>query len=180
MFALFRINFNNQYYAAFSDAEQLKQAKKLWLESLRQYPAAQILQGARRAIETSDYLPTLSRMRRCCEESLGELGLPEPRAAYLEACSAAQPPEARHWSHPAVYWAGRDCGFAILAATTESKGWPAFNAAYQARCATLLRGEPLPDVPPPPAPALETKPLPKEQALAQLRKLRESLDGSVT
>ena len=69
VFALFRLNFHNQYYAAFSEAEQLRQIKKLWLESLRDFPPAQILQGARRAIDASEYLPTLHRMRSCCDES---------------------------------------------------------------------------------------------------------------
>lgn len=176
VFALFRLNYNNQYYAAFSDAEQLKQTKKLWLESLRAYPPAQLLQGARRAIETSDYLPGLSRMRRCCEESLGALGLPDARDAYREASSAASPPEARDWSHPVVYWAGRDAGWRFLATTTESEGWPRFNHAYQARCAALLRGETLPPVPPPPAPALQAQPLSHDQALATLRRLRREYD----
>jgi hypothetical protein len=176
VFALFRLNYNNQYYAAYSDAEQLKQAKKLWLGSLRDYPPVQILQGARRAIESSDYLPNLSRMRRCCEESLGDLGLPTPRAAYLEACSAAHPPEGRRWSHRAVYWAAHDCNFRFLATATESEGWPRFSAAYQRRCAALLRGESLPDIPPPPAPALELQALPREEALAALRRLRREID----
>lgn len=176
VFALFRLNYNNQYYAAFSDAQQLKQTKKLWLESLRAYPPAQILQGARLAIETSDYLPALSRMRRCCEESLAALGLPDARAAYREASSATAPPEARDWSHPVVYWAGRDTGWRLLAGTTEREGWPPFNRAYQARCAALLRGDTLPPVPPPPAPALEVQRLPREDALATLRRLRREYD----
>ncbi|NCF19406.1 MAG: hypothetical protein GWP63_14275, partial [Haliea sp.] len=57
MFALFRLNYHNQYYAAFPDAEQLKQIKKLWLESLADYPVEQILKGAKHAIEHSEYLP---------------------------------------------------------------------------------------------------------------------------
>ena len=42
MFALFRLNYHNQYYAAFPDAEQLKQIKKLWLDALRDYPVVAI------------------------------------------------------------------------------------------------------------------------------------------
>ena len=49
VFALFRLNFHNQYYAAFAEAEQLRQIKKLWLESLRDYPPALLLLGARLA-----------------------------------------------------------------------------------------------------------------------------------
>ena len=34
VFALFRLNYHNQYYAAWSDAEQVKQVKRLWLEAV--------------------------------------------------------------------------------------------------------------------------------------------------
>ena len=70
VFALFRLNYHNQYYAAYPDAEQVKQIKKLWLESLTKYPVAVILQGAKQAIEHSDYLPTLSRMHQFCIDYL--------------------------------------------------------------------------------------------------------------
>ncbi|MDP5054286.1 MAG: replication protein P, partial [Congregibacter sp.] len=136
VFALFRLNYHNQYYAAFSEAEQLRQIKKLWLDSLRDVPPAQILQGAKLAIENSEYLPTLHRMHKCCEDSLPALGLPGPRDAYLEACNAGSPPELKHWSHPVVYWAGRDCGWQRLAASPETQSWPIFSEHYQTRCAT--------------------------------------------
>ena len=62
VFALFRLNYHNQYYAAWSDAEQVNQVKRLWLEALDAYPTAVILRAAQHAIEHSDYLPTLNRM----------------------------------------------------------------------------------------------------------------------
>ena len=60
VFALFRLNFYNQYYAAWSDSQQLGQVKRLWLEALSGFSADLILRGARRAIEGSEYLPTLT------------------------------------------------------------------------------------------------------------------------
>ena len=50
VFALFRINFHNQYHAAFGNTELLNQAKKLWLETLSRYSVETILHGARTAI----------------------------------------------------------------------------------------------------------------------------------
>ena len=91
VFALFRLNYHNQYYAAYPDDTQLKQIKKLWLESLGHYPVEQILLGAKYAIEHSDYLPTLHRMIESCQQCLVELGLPAPREAYEEACNAPSP-----------------------------------------------------------------------------------------
>ena len=99
VFALFRLNYHNQYYAAFPDAEQLRQIKKLWLESLSDYPVEQILKGAKHAIENSEYLPTLNRMLECCQQGLAELGLPSPYDAFVEACRAPSPsPAEPAWS----------------------------------------------------------------------------------
>ena len=49
VFALFRLNYHNQYYAAYPDQSQLKQIKKLWLDSLAGFPVEQILKGAKPA-----------------------------------------------------------------------------------------------------------------------------------
>ncbi|MFU8763012.1 MAG: replication protein P [Haliea sp.] len=174
VFALFRLNYHNQYYAAYPDAEQLKQIKKLWLESLAEYPVEQILRGARHAIENSEYLPTLHRMLECCREGIAGLGLPEPYQAYQEACRARSPRSAQAWSHPAVYLAGRDSDWFFLANNPERVTWPVFRQHYQDYCTRVLRGEHLTV---PEEAALEQhapEPLSTEQQLAQLKKLRES------
>jgi Replication protein P len=173
IFALFRLNYHNQYYAAFPDAEQLRQIKKLWLESLSDYPVEHILKGARHAIEHSEYLPTLNRMLECCQQGLADLGLPTAHDAYVEACRAPSPKSAQRWSHPAVYLAGRDSDWYFLTNNTERTSWPVFKEHYDGYCARVLRGEAL-DVPEPAT--LERKPaepLTAEEQLTQLHKLRE-------
>jgi hypothetical protein len=173
VFALFRLNYHNQYYAAFPDAEQLKQIKKLWLESLGDYPVEQILKGAKHAIEHSEYLPTLNRMLECCQQSLSDFGLPAAHDAYVEACRAPSPRSAQRWSHPAVYLAGRDSDWFFLTNNTERTSWPVFKEHYQQYCARVLRGESL-EVPAPEA--LERQPsapLSREDQLAELGKLKE-------
>ncbi|MCB1704358.1 MAG: hypothetical protein KDI17_05815 [Halioglobus sp.] len=173
VFALFRLNYHNQYYAAYPSAEQLNQIKKLWLESLSVYPVEHILKGARHAIENSEYLPTLNRMLECCQQGLSDLGLPHPHDAYVEACRAASPKSAQAWSHAAVYLAGRDSDWFFLANNTERTSWPVFKAHYEQYCARVLRGETL-EIPRPAA--LEkhaAAPLAPEEQLAHLRALRE-------
>ena len=173
VFALFRLNYHNQYYSAYPDAEQLKQIKKLWLDALADYPTEQILKGAKHAIENSEYLPTLNRMLECCQQGLSDLGLPSARDAYVEACRAASPRAAQAWSHPAVYLAGRDSDWYFLANNTERTSWPVFCEHYQHYCTRVLRGETLTM---PAREALERHegaPLSKEDQLAELKKLRE-------
>lgn len=173
VFALFRLNYHNQYYAAYPDAEQLRQIKKLWLDSLGEYPVEQILRGARHAIEHSEYLPTLHRMRECCELGLTTLGLPSPRDAFLEACRAGSPKAAQPWSHPAVYVAGRDSDWFFLSNNPEQKTWPVFRERYRQVCQRVLRGEKL-EMPPPEALEQQpSQPLSREEQLAALHALRE-------
>jgi hypothetical protein len=173
VFALFRLNYHNQYYAAYPDSEQLTQIKRLWLDALADYPVAQILQGARVAIETSEYLPTLHRMLECCRQGLRELGLPGPREAYVEACNAQAPRSAQPWSHPAVYLAGRDTGWFFLAGSEEQATWPVFRRHYQRWCDRVMAGETL-EIPAPAALEQQpAEPLSREEQKEQLRRLRE-------
>jgi hypothetical protein len=143
VFALFRLNYHNQYYAAWSEAQQLGQVKRLWLEALGHFSSDLILMGARRAIEGSEYLPTLNRMLASCSEALGELGLPTASAAYEEACLAPSPKAEAAWTHPIAYLAGRDAGWYLLANHQRSEAWPAFQAHYNQWLRRALAGETL-------------------------------------
>ncbi|MCP5170651.1 MAG: replication protein P [Porticoccaceae bacterium] len=147
VFALFRINFHNQYHAAFGDTQLVNQAKKLWLESLARFTPQQVLMGARQIIEQSEYLPTLHRMINCCEEQIAGEGTPPLRAAYLEACSASSPKAAFNWSHPIVYHAGKQTGWYLLHNEPETVSFPRFRDCYRLLCRQLAEGMtfPLPE-----------------------------------
>jgi hypothetical protein len=174
VFALFRLNYHNQYYAAYPDQSQLVQIKKLWLEALAELPVEQILRGAKHAIEHSEYLPTLNRMIESCQAGLSEYGLPDAREAYLEACRAASPKSAQPWSHPAVYLAGRDSDWFFLANNEERITWPVFRAHYQHHVAAVLRGETLAVPSPEALEQHKAEPLSPEAQIAELKKLRDS------
>ena len=172
IFALFRLNYHNQYYAAYPDAEQVKQVKKLWLESLNKYPVRILLQAAKNAIEKSEYLPTLSRMHEQCVTQLSESGLPGAHQAYLQACQAPSPKASQSWSHPIVYLAGRDTGWFILANEPETKAFKAFEQHYHKYLERVLLGETF-EIPALPAPESQApEPLDKEIQLELLAKLK--------
>jgi hypothetical protein len=178
VFTLFRVNYHNQFYAAYPDSEPLNLAKRLWLDALSEYPTKVILQGAKHAIETSEYLPTLHRMIESCQASFTSLGLPEPRAAYLEACHAPSPKQNAQWSHPAVYHAGRASDWFFLSNNPESSTWPVFNKHYQYYVAQVLAGEtlalPTPVEVPLIAPTTSMSLEARKKAIADLkRKLRD-------
>ncbi len=176
VFALFRLNYHNQYYKAFEDASQLNQAKKLWLEALAGIDIESILRGARRCIEDSEYLPTLHRMLESCNAArCATHGLPAARDAYIEAATA--PRDAHRWSHAAVWHAARATGLQWLASGRESDVLPVFERHYGDACARLFAGEELALPLPPrestqPAQNAQTE-MSIEERRAALRKLRE-------
>lgn len=175
VFALFRINFHNQYHAAFSDTQLLNQAKKLWLETLGYFSAEQILRGARQVIEQSEYLPTLHRMIEHCEEAGAATGLPSLREAYLEACTAPSPKAAHSWSHPVVYHAGKATGWRLLSHETEAMSFPRFRDHYRRLCQQMAQGVEMP-APEKALPEKPAAPLSKAENIKQLQKLRKILD----
>ncbi|MEZ5530365.1 MAG: replication protein P [Porticoccaceae bacterium] len=174
VFALFRLNYHNQFYSAYSDTDLLNQVKRLWLEALAHFSSEQILQGAKRVIETSDYLPTLNRMMQCCEEFSAPEGLPAPRQAYLEACNAPSPKAEFHWSHPLVYHAGLATGWYRLANEPENSSYPAFLEHYRRLARELARGQQL-ALPDPDNSGQEKQPLSREEARRKLAELKSSL-----
>ncbi|MDO6746315.1 hypothetical protein [Gilvimarinus sp. 1_MG-2023] len=176
VFALFRINYHNQYYKAYSDSSVLAQIKKLWLESLVRFEPDTIRRGAREVIESSDYLPTLHRMLTACQGDLSKHGLKDPHAAYIEACHAPSPKAAQRWSHPAVYHAGKASDWYFLASSTERTAYPVFAGHYKRLCEQVINGVslPLPDAPALPE-SIET-PLSREENQRRMQALRDDLD----
>ena len=175
VFALFRLNYHNQYYAAWSDAEQVKQVKRLWMDALDTYPNAVILRAAKHAIERSDYLPTLNRMIKACRHCLSDLGLPSPYDAYQEACLAPSPKSGAPWSHPAVYLAGRDSDWFFLAGQPENKSWPIYREHYERWVSRAAKGEMLDGPERAPLSPPDDNPLSAEEQSTHLTRLRKEI-----
>ncbi len=173
VFALFRLNYHNQFYAAYPDNSQLNQIKRLWLESLSRFSPETILLAARHTIEHSDYLPTLNRMRASCQEALTHQGLPSSHDAFIEACEKPSPKNQQTWSHPAVYFAGRDSDWFFMANNIESKTFPVFQRHYERYVDLVLRGETLTLPTQPELPPKANRVLNTAEQLAALRALRE-------
>lgn len=176
VFALFRINYHNQYYKAYSDTQVLNQIKKLWMESLSQFSPETILQGARKVIEESEYLPTLHRMMRACQGDPEKFGLVDAHRAYVEACRAPSPKAMHAWSHPAVYHAGCASDWFFLASNNEKNAFPIFERHYLKICAKVMQGEELPAPNIQALPETIETPLSKAENLKRMEDLRKTLD----
>lgn len=176
VFALFRINYHNQYYAAFKDNELLNQARRLWLNSLAQFAPETILRGARKVIEESEYLPTLHRMIRACQGDPSKFGLVDAHQAYVEACRAPSPKAAFAWSHPAVYHAGCASDWYFLTTNAEKTAFPIFERHYLKLCERVMNGTELPAPNVPALPETIERPLSKEENAKRMEELRKQLD----
>lgn len=173
MFAEFELVYHNQYQKAFPTQEKLTYGKKLWFTNLKDYSAEQILRAARRAIKESEFLPTIRGILKFIETEYEALGLPDARSAYIEACRATSPKSDFAWTHPAVYYAGRESDWFFLANSTERQAFPVFERNYRIICERLLRGEQV-DMPVQKAlPEQVHQPLSKQEQLDHLKRLRE-------
>jgi hypothetical protein len=176
VFAEFEFAYHNQFHKAFADAESLAIAKKYWLSCLENFSPVQIVQAAKAVIRKSEYLPSIAVILQACEQGYELFGLPSPREAYIEACTARSPKRDWQWSHEAVYFAGKAVGWFVLANEPESQAYPRFEYHYQQLCRKVIKGEKLHiDVPE----ALQEKterPLGREEARARIAKLRKELD----
>ncbi|MBC6427892.1 MAG: hypothetical protein GDA55_01410 [Cellvibrionales bacterium] len=174
-FALFRVNFHNQYYKAYSDKKLLRPVKRIWLEGLKNFSADTVVAAAEKIILEQEFLPTLKKMRQRCLEL--QHGTPSSHAAYVEACCAPSPKAAVRWSHPVVYAAGRCAGWFFLANTEERFAYPVFRKCYEEAIEGLQAGKAF-EVPALPSSAAKEStepPLPRAEVAKRLASLRERL-----
>ena len=175
IFAEFEFAYHNQFHKAFSDTESQIIAKKYWLGTLEQYSPLQIVHAAKQVIRTQDYLPSIAALVKACEQGLDLFGLPSPRQAYIEACSASSPKRDYPWSHESVYLAGQAAGWFVLATESESTSFPLFDYHYQLLCRRVINGEQLEVTVAAPLPAKVARLLSKDEAKARLAKMRDEL-----
>jgi len=173
IFSLFRINYHNQFYAAFNDSDTLNQAKRMWLNASGHYSTETLLRSAKTVIESSEYLPTLHQFLQRCDRL--QFRLPPDNEAYREACNAADSPASHNWSHAAIYHAGKATGWHALRSQPEKQIYPIFREQLEKQKDLLRQGKSL-DLPVLPKPAEEKKgALPVEEQKKRLMKIREEL-----
>lgn len=172
VFAEFELVYHNQYNKAFPSQEKVSYAKKIWLSHLSDQQPRAILAAAHRVIKESEFLPTIKGILKYCNESFG---LPDARSAYIEACQASSPKSEHHWSHPAVYFAGRESDWYFLASAKEQLALPVFKRNYAMICERVLAGEQLAIPLPKALPESINTPLNNQQRKQRLQTLRDEL-----
>ena len=100
------LSYHYQFYKVFGTDYRLNEAKKLWAESLKKYPAECINAAVETVIQANDYLPTLTEILKACSGSMGTINIPTPQEAFIEAQKSSSPRQNFPWTHPIIYWAG--------------------------------------------------------------------------
>lgn len=175
VFAEFEFAYHNQFHKAFADSESLAIAKKYWLSCLENFTPAQIVAAAKSVIRRSEYLPSIAVILKACEQGYDLFGLPSPREAYIEACTAPSPKRSFNWSHEAVYFAGKAAGWYMLANEPESTALPRFEYHYARLCRQVMAGEELTIEAPEPLSDRVEGALTQEELRERLARLRAEL-----
>jgi len=175
-FELLRINYQHLYFSAYSEIAAVNAAKRLWLESVAPFSADVVRKATHELIKHSDYLPTISRVIRKCTELTDGNHLVDANSAYREACNARSPKPNNSWSHPAVYYAGKDSGWYFLANNTEQRAFPIFRTYYEKICERVRNGEELLPVQQLALPETTETHLTKADNVVRMAELRAELD----
>lgn len=117
-----------------------QRVKAEWAEALAGFSADEVKRGLA-ATRTRKFAPNLPEFLHLCRPAL------DPEVAWIEAdqgMASHAKGERFAWSHPAVYWAGRQFGYELRSGTFERcrKRWTAALAAEFAKGAWAAPADP--------------------------------------
>ena len=172
IFELFRFNYHNQFLKAFPDHDTVIMAKQLWSRLLVDFDSNTMLKAAELVVKQQKFLPNVHDVLEACEQSQHiVLGVPDPHAAYVEACRAPSPKAEFNWTHPAVYYAGRASDWFMLANEPEQVAYPVFERNYALLLDRIRNGEELNIELPKAIPEKIERPLERKEQAQNLRDL---------
>lgn len=160
---------NSMYGSRFADmwaGTNMAEWKSTWADGLQGYSVDEIKRGLAECMK-SDWPPTLPQFLKLCRPAM------DYEAAHAEACEQIN--RRRYgkdkWSHPAIFWAAAELGSDLTSfryADIRSRWRIALDEAMH-DVSTGAKG----DVPGPAQALPESLPCSKEEAEANLQKLRE-------
>ena len=130
LFLKLELSYHYQFYKVFGNDHRLTEAKKVWAESLKKYPAECINTAVETVIQSNDYLPTLTEVLKACSGSMGAINIPTPQEAFIEAQKSSSPRQSFPWTHPIIYWAGREIGWDLINSQNNNNAFQAFSKTY--------------------------------------------------
>ena len=61
---------------------------------------------------------------------MGTINIPTPQEAFIEAQKSSSPRQSFPWTHPIIYWAGKEVGWELVNSQNNSNTFQAFSKAY--------------------------------------------------
>ena len=130
LFLKIELSYHYQFYKVFGSDERLREAKRLWAESLKKYPASCIDGAVEIVIQTNEYLPTLTEILRACEDSMGTINIPNAQEAFIEAQKSSSPRQEFPWTTPIIYWAAKEVGWDLINSSNNQHALKMFSKIY--------------------------------------------------
>lgn len=143
IFARFMAIYGHKFKSTFETEDEIRIAKREWALSLTSYNESELVKAVNHCKETLSWMPTISEFIQILRKFTSDLGVPDLRSAYQEACTYAEHPLQHTWSHPLVYWSGRQVGWFELRNHTEGETFGLFEYHYQLNMRKVRAGESL-------------------------------------
>ena len=141
LFLKLELSYHYQFYKVFGTDHRLTEAKKLWAESLKKYPTESINAAVETVIQSNDYLPTLTEVLKACSASMGEVNIPSPQEAFIEAQKSSAPRQEFSWTHPIIYWTGKEIGWELINSPNNANTFQAFSKTYMRLAKEMRAGK---------------------------------------
>ena len=141
LFARFKAIYTHKFASAYSTTDEVKLAKREWAIALKGYQEPLLAYAVERTKEEYSWPPTIADFLKLINTAYKAYGLPDPRAAYLEACACRTDPLQYKWTHPAVFFAGSEAGWYKLKSEEERMTWPLFEQSYLKIVDKVIAGE---------------------------------------
>ena len=141
LFLKLELSYHYQFYKVFGTDDKLNEAKKLWAESLKKYPPDCISSAVEMVIQSNDYLPTLTEFLKACSESMGAINIPTPQEAFIEAQKSSSPRDSYPWTHPIIYWSGKETGWELINSSKDTNAFQAFTKTYMRLAKEIKAGK---------------------------------------
>jgi len=141
LFLKLELSYHYQFYKVFGTDARLKEAKRIWAESLKKFSAASIDLASEAVIQASDYLPTLTEIIKACKDTMSYGDIPSTQEAFLEAQKSSSPRKEYPWSHPIIYWAAKEVGWDSVNSSHSPHAFKLFADAYLRMAKDLKKGK---------------------------------------
>jgi hypothetical protein len=130
LFLKLELSYHYQFYKVFGTDEKLKEGKKLWAQSLKNFSSITIKKATNEVISIQSYLPTLTDLIKASIDIQNDDGFPSAEEAFIEARKSYSPRSNFNWSHPIVYFAGKKTGWNILDEKDNKEAFKSFVKIY--------------------------------------------------